>query len=306
MTHDLIIVGAGPAGLTAGLYGARGGLKTLVLERAMPGGQAAMTEMIENYPGHPQGIGGPELMMSFMEQAMRFGVEFKTEEVTKVDFSPIEKEIETENGKYQAPAVIIAAGSRPRFLDVPGEKEFAGRGVSYCATCDGAFFRDKKVFVAGGGDAALEEAMFLTKYAREVVLVHRRDQFRAAKSIQDRMAKNSKLSFRLEMVIENISGGAKSVDQVTLKNVKTGETKVEATDGVFVFIGNIPNTLFLKGVLDMTEGGYIKTGDFLMTSAQGVFAAGDVRDKLFRQVSMAVGDGAEAAMAAERYISELG
>ncbi|MEL7566975.1 MAG: thioredoxin-disulfide reductase [Dehalobacterium sp.] len=305
MTYDLIIVGAGPAGLTAGLYGARGGLKTLVLEKSMPGGQAAMTEMIENYPGYPQGIEGPELMMSFMEQAMRFGMDFKTEEVKRVDFSPKAKQIETENEKYAAPAVIIATGSRPRLLEVPGEKEFTGRGVSYCATCDGAFFRDKKVLVAGGGDSALEEAMFLTKYAREVSLVHRRDRLRAAKILLDRAEKNTKLSFLLDMVIENIDGGVRGVEQVTLKNVKTGETKTESTDGIFVFIGSIPNTAFLTGVLDMTEGGYIKTGNLLMTSIPGVFAAGDVRDKFLRQVSTAVGDGAEAAMAAERYISEL-
>lgn len=305
MRYDLIIVGAGPAGLTAGLYGARGGLKTLLLERSMPGGQAAMTELIENYPGYPQGIGGPELMMSFMEQAMRFGVEFKTEEVKRVDFSQKGKLIETENGNYTAPAVIIATGSRPRFLEVPGEKEFTGRGVSYCATCDGAFFREKKVLVAGGGDAALEEAMFLTKYAREVVLVHRRDRLRAAKILQDRAEKNTKLRFLLDMVIENINGGMRGVEQVMLKNVKTGETKAESADGVFVFIGNIPNTAFLEGVLDLTEEGYIKTRDLLMTSIPGVFAVGDVRVKFLRQVSTAVGDGAEAAMAAERYISEL-
>jgi len=305
MTYDLIIVGAGPAGLTAGLYGARGGLKTLVLERSMPGGQAAMTEMIENYPGYPQGIGGPELMMSFMEQAMRFGMEFKTEEVKGVDFTQKGKQIETENGKYSAPAVIIATGSRPRLLEIPGEKEFTGRGVSYCATCDGAFFREKKVLVAGGGDSALEEAMFLTKYAREVVLVHRRDRLRAAKVLQERAEKNTKLRFLLDTVIENINGSVKGVEQVTLKNVKTGEAKTETTDGVFVFIGSIPNTAFLTGVLDITEGGYIKTGDLLMTSIPGVFAVGDVREKFLRQVSTAVGDGAEAAMAAERYISEL-
>ncbi|MGI6685548.1 MAG: thioredoxin-disulfide reductase [Bacillota bacterium] len=305
MGYDLIIVGGGPAGLTAGLYGARGGLKTLLLERSMPGGQAALTELIENYPGYPQGVGGPELMMSFMEQATRFGLEFRTEEVMRADFSSQEKLLETENGTYTAPAIIIATGSRPRFLEVPGEKEFNGRGVSYCATCDGAFFRDKKVLVAGGGDSAVEEAMFLTKYAREVVLVHRRDTLRAAKILQERAKKNEKLGFILDTVIEKISGGVKGVEKVLLRNVKTGEVKEEPTDGVFVFIGNIPNTQFLTGALDLTEEGYIQTGDLLMTSVPGVFAAGDVRKKFLRQVSTAVGDGAEAAMAAERFISEL-
>lgn len=305
MGYDLIVIGGGPAGLTAGLYGARGGLKTLILEKAMPGGQAAMTEFIENYPGYPEGVQGPELMMNFMEQALRFGVEFKTEEVIKVDFSAKEKLIETEQGKYESPAVIIATGSRPRFLEVQGEKEFTGRGVSYCATCDGAFFRDKKVLVAGGGDSALEEAMFLTKYAREVVLVHRRDQLRAAKILQERARKFDKLHFLLDSVIEEIRGGTQGVEEVVIRNVNNDSVKTEAADGVFVFIGNLPNTAFLKDILDLTGDSYVKTKDLLMTSVQGVFAAGDVRDKFLRQVSTAVGDGAEAAMAAERYISEL-
>lgn len=305
MGYDLIVIGGGPAGLTAGLYGARGGLKTLILEKAMPGGQAAMTEFIENYPGYPEGVQGPELMMNFMEQALRFGVEFKTEEVIKVDFSAKEKLIETEQGKYESPAVIIATGSRPRFLEVQGEKEFTGRGVSYCATCDGAFFRDKKVLVAGGGDSALEEAMFLTKYAREVVLVHRRDQLRAAKILQERARKFDKLHFLLDSVIEEIRGGTQGVEEVVIRNVNNDSVKTEAADGVFVFIGNLPNTAFLKDILDLTGDSYVKTKDLLMTSVPGVFAAGDVRDKFLRQVSTAVGDGAEAAMAAERYISEL-
>jgi thioredoxin reductase (NADPH) len=305
MRYDLIVVGGGPAGLTAGLYGARGGLKTLILEKAMPGGQAARTELIENYPGYPQGVGGMELMMSFIEQATRFGMELKTEEVKSVNFCNREKILETDNGSYSAPAVIIATGARPRFLNVPGEQEFHGRGVSYCATCDGAFFREKKVVVVGGGDSALEEALFLTKYAREVVLVHRRDKFRAAKILQERGQKNPKLRFILNTMIEQINGGAKGVEQVTLRNVQTGEVQEEPTDGVFVFVGNMPNTQFLTGVIELTPEGYIKTGNTLTTSVPGVFAAGDVREKFLRQVSTAVGDGAEAAMAAERYISEL-
>ncbi|ATW26204.1 thioredoxin-disulfide reductase [Candidatus Formimonas warabiya] len=303
--HDVIVIGGGPAGLTAGLYGARAGLKILLLERAMPGGQAAMTEKIENYPGYPQGIGGPELMMSFMEQALRFGLEYQSEEVKKVNFYSPEKSVETDGKSFSAKAIILATGSRPKFLNVPGEKEFQGRGVSYCATCDGAFFREKKVVVAGGGDSALEEAMFLTKYAREVVLIHRRDQLRAAKVLQDRAQRNDKLHFMLDSVIETIEG-TQGVEKVRLRNVKTGENKVEATDGVFVFVGHIPNTSFLAGTVELTEDGYIRTGNQLKTSVSGVFAAGDVRDKFLRQVSTAVGDGAEAAMAAERYIAELG
>lgn len=303
MKYDLIIIGGGPAGLTAGLYGARAGMKTLLLEKAMPGGQAALTEKIENYPGYPDGIGGPELMMSFMEQAMRFGMEFKTEEVTQVDFSGEEKVIEAGGNKYIAKAVILASGARARLLEVSGEQKFHSRGVSYCATCDGAFFPDKKVFVVGGGDSALEEAMFLTKYAREVVVVHRRDQFRAANVVQERAKKNDKIRFILDTVIEEIKGGAK-VEQLVLKNVKNGEATTEDADGVFVFVGTIPNTSFLKDKVTLTEQGYIVTRELLGTSARGVYAAGDVREKFLRQVSTAVGDGAEAAMAAERYLAE--
>ncbi|MGI6066521.1 MAG: thioredoxin-disulfide reductase [Bacillota bacterium] len=304
MVWDLIIIGGGPAGLTAGLYGARAGLKTLLLEKAMPGGQAVLTEKIENYPGYPQGISGPELMMSFMDQAMRFGLEFKTEEVSGIDFTGKEKVINTNENNYLGKAVVIATGSRPRFLDVPGEREFHGRGVSYCATCDGAFFKEKKVVVVGGGDAAVEEALFLTRYANEVVLVHRRDQLRATKVLQDRAKANSKIHFILDTVVEKIDG-KNFVDKVQLKNVKSGETRQESTNGVFVFVGTLPNTGFLQGAVEMNNQGYILTHDFLSTSVSGVFAAGDVREKFLRQVSTAVGDGAEAAMAAERYIAGL-
>lgn len=304
MVWDLIIIGGGPAGLTAGLYGARAGLKTLLLEKAMPGGQAVLTEKIENYPGYPQGVSGPELMMSFMDQAMRFGLEFKTEEVNGIDFSRKEKAINTNENNYLAKAVVLATGSRPRFLDVPGEREFHGRGVSYCATCDGAFFKEKKVVVVGGGDSAVEEALFLTRYANEVVLVHRRDQLRATNVLQDRAKANSKMHFILDTVVEKIDG-KNFVDKVQLKNVKSGEMRQESTNGVFVFVGTVPNTGFLQGVVEMNNRGYIITHDLLSTSVSGVFAAGDVREKFLRQVSTAVGDGAEAAMAAERYITGL-
>ncbi|MDD2497889.1 MAG: thioredoxin-disulfide reductase [Desulfitobacteriaceae bacterium] len=304
MVWDLIIIGGGPAGLTAGLYGARAGLKTLLLEKAMPGGQAVLTEKIENYPGYPQGVSGPELMMSFMDQAMRFGLEFKTEEVTGIDFTGKEKAISTNENSYLSKAIVIATGSRPRFLDVPGEREFHGQGVSYCATCDGAFFKEKKVVVVGGGDSAVEEALFLTRYANEVVLVHRRDQLRATKVLQDRAKANSKMHFILDSVVEKIDG-KNFVDKVQLKNVKSGEMREESTNGVFVFVGTVPNTWFLQGVVEMNNQGYIITHDLLSTSVSGVFAAGDVREKFLRQVSTAVGDGAEAAMAAERYIAEL-
>ncbi|NMA14630.1 MAG: FAD-dependent oxidoreductase, partial [Clostridia bacterium] len=237
-------------------------------------------------------------------QAMRFGLEFKTEEVSGIDFTGKEKVINTNENNYLGKAVVIATGSRPRFLDVPGEREFHGRGVSYCATCDGAFFKEKKVVVVGGGDAAVEEALFLTRYANEVVLVHRRDQLRATKVLQDRAKANSKIHFILDTVVEKIDG-KNFVDKVQLKNVKSGETRQESTNGVFVFVGTLPNTGFLQGAVEMNNQGYILTHDFLSTSVSGVFAAGDVREKFLRQVSTAVGDGAEAAMAAERYIAGL-
>jgi thioredoxin reductase (NADPH) len=304
MNYELIIVGAGPAGLTAGLYGARSGLKTLLLEKSMPGGQAALTEIIENYPGYPQGVNGSKLMMSFLEQALRFGMEFKSAEVTSVNFNALEKKVEAGSEMFTAKAVILATGGSPKFLSVPGEKEFHGKGVSYCATCDGPFFPDKKLIVVGGGDSAIEEAIFLTGYARKVILVHRRDHLRAARVLQERAMKNSKLHLCLNSVVEKIEG-EQSVQKVVLKNVQTGETKEEDADGVFVFIGNKPNTSFLQGVIDLDDQGYIITQKLLMTSVPGVFAAGDVREKFLRQVSTAVGDGAEAAMAAERYIAGL-
>lgn len=303
MNYDLIIIGAGPAGLTAGLYGSRAGLKTLVLEKAMPGGQAALTERIENYPGYPQGVGGPELMMSFMEQATRFGVEYKTEEVTDLQVGGKEKFIETSENRYMARTLILAPGAHPRFLGIPGEKEFHGRGVSYCATCDGAFFPNKKVAVVGGGDSAVEEAIFLTKYAREVVLVHRRDRLRAARVLQERIQSHPKVRLIMSNTVEKISG-KNSVENILLRNVDTGETAVEEVDGVFVFVGYVPNTSFLRETVDVNDQGYIITSNYLQTSVPGVFAAGDARVKFLRQVSTAVGDGAEAAMAAERYIAE--
>jgi len=304
MVWDLMIIGAGPAGLTAGLYGARAGLKTLLLERAMPGGQAALTDWIDNYPGHPQGVSGPDLMNSFLEQANRFGLEYRGEEVVSVDFAASPKTVTTTEGQHQAKAVIIASGARPRLLGAPGELEFAGRGVSYCATCDGAFFRDKKLIVVGGGDSAIDEAVFLTRYAREVVIIHRRDQLRAAKAVQDRAMANPKIRFLFSSVVQEIKGH-RLVEQVKVKDLKSGAEYWEPADGVFIYVGTSPNTTFLQGALAMTESGYVIGGPMMTTSQAGVFTAGDCREKFLRQVSTAVGDGAEAAMAAERYITEL-
>lgn len=306
--YDLIVVGGGPAGLTAGLYGARGGLKTLILERGLPGGQAATTDVIENYPGFPQGIGGPELMQKFAEQAQRFGASLITEEVEEINLpdgdQTAAKQVVTNRGTYESPALILAMGSSPRELGAAGEKEFRGRGVSYCATCDGAFFKGRKVMVIGGGDSALEEALFLTQFASQVVIVHRRDAFRAAQILEKRARSHPKIDFRLKSVVERIQGTNK-VESVRLRRTDNGQVSEEAADGVFIFIGTIPNTAFLSGKVHLDENGYIITDELLATSIPGVFAAGDVRKKFLRQVSTAVGDGAWAAMAAQKYISDL-
>lgn len=303
MLYDLVIIGGGPAGLTAGLYGARAGLKTMIIEMSMPGGQAGLTDAIENYPGFPQGISGPELMSKFFQQAKNFGAETAMTQVKGVSLAGDIKTVYTTKGEYQARAVIIASGAQAKPLNVPGEAEFRGRGVSYCATCDGAFFKDKKVAVIGGGDSAVEEALFLTKFAREVVIVHRRDRLRATKVLQERAKANPKIDFRWNCVVESITGGS-MVEAINLKNVKTGETFQEPVDGVFVFIGTIPNTDFLDASIGLNEKGYIIANDFLSTAIPGVFVAGDVREKFLRQVATAVGDGATAAMAAERYLAE--
>ncbi|PRR69292.1 thioredoxin-disulfide reductase [Neomoorella humiferrea] len=304
MPHDLLIIGGGPAGLTAALYGARGGLDTVVLEMGAPGGQAGLTDRIENYPGFPEGITGLELAMKFAEQAQRFGARLETATVQGVDFTGSVKKVLSSSGTFEARAVIIASGAHPRPLGVPGEEEFRGRGVSYCATCDGAFFRDKKVAVIGGGDSAVEEALFLTRFASQVTIIHRRDTLRAAKILQERARDNPKISFAWNTVVTRIKGGEK-VEGLELKDVGSGAVREEAFDGVFIFIGLEPNTSFLQGVVTLDAQGYIVTREDLATSVPGVFAAGDVRVKEFRQVSTAVGDGAVAAMAAERYLASL-
>lgn len=303
MVYDVVIIGGGPAGLTAGLYTARNGRKVALIEMGMPGGQAVRTDIIENYPGFPGGISGAELMQRFLDQALRFNLELITGWVKEADLKSDPKRIFTHDKEYLAKTVIIASGARPRKLGVPGEEKFQGAGVSYCAVCDGAFFKDKKIMVVGGGDSALEEGTFLTKYAREVIIVHRRDSFNAANVYQDRVKANPKVSFRLDTVVEEILGQEK-VEKVRLKNLKTGEVTEEATDGVFIFIGSQPNTEFLGGQLRLDERGYIVTNDQLGCSEPGVFAAGDVRRKGLRQVSTAVGDGAVAAISAERYLAE--
>ena len=302
--YDLTIVGAGPAGLTAGIYAARGGLKTAIIELAMPGGQAASTEKIENYPGFPEGIGGYELMNAFHQQALNFGVEFIFEEVKVLKLQEQIKEVITDSKSIQSKAVIIAAGSKPRPLGVPGEDTFHGRGVSYCATCDGAFFRGKKVIVVGGGDAALEEGTYLTKFADEVIIIHRRTGFRAAQIAIERAEKNPKIKFELDCVIEAVLGVDK-VEGVRIHNVLSGEIREIKADGVFVYVGTEPNDKFFNAELTGSKQGYIDTDALLQTNIPGVFAAGDIRNTPFRQVATAVGDGALAAYQVEKFLNEI-
>ena len=303
--YDVIIIGAGPAGLTAGIYAARGGLKTAIVELAMPGGQAASTENIENYPGFPGGINGYELMNSFHQQALNFGVEFIFEEVHQLHFNETVKKIHTDSQVLEARAIIVAAGSKPRLLGVPGEDDLKGRGVSYCATCDGAFFKGKKVVVVGGGDAAIEEGLYLTKFAEEVIIIHRREGFRAAKIAMDRAKDNPKIRFELNAKIQEIIGSDR-VEGVRIIDVLSGETRVIPADGVFIYVGTDPNDQFIDGKIEVDDRGYILTNALLQTNIVGVYAAGDIRNTPLRQVSTAVGDGALAAVEVEKFLSNKG
>ena len=300
--YDVVIVGGGPAGLTAGIYVARSKLKAILLEKGLPGGQIATTEHIENYPGYTAGA-GYELTAIMEEQAKGFGLEIAMAEVTGVQLGGPEKIITTNQGEYRARTVILAPGSSPRKLDVPGEKEFIGRGVSYCATCDGPFYEGLTVMVVGGGNAAVEEANYLTRFAQKVYIVHRRDALRATKGVQERAFANEKIEILWDSVVAEIRGN-ETLEQVLIKNVKTGQITPVTVDGLFVYIGFIPNTAFLKGQVEMDEAGYIITNDRMETSVPGVFAAGDCRQKLLRQVVTAAGDGAIAAFAAEKYLEE--
>lgn len=301
--YDVIIIGGGPAGLAAGLYAGRAKLKTLLLEQMLAGGQAATTDLIENYPGAPEGITGPELTERMEEQAKKFGVELLMAEVTDVDFSGPEKVVITGEGRYTAKAVIIATGATHKKLGCPGEEEFTGRGVSYCATCDGAFYEDLPVAVVGGGDSAVSEAIFLTKFASRVYVIHRRDALRATKVVQDKAFAEPKIEFVWNSVVEEIKGG-ETVEAVRVKNVKTGVVQDLPVSGIFVYVGLVPNTAFLAGKVKLDERGYIPVTANMETDVPGVFAAGDVTVKLLRQVVTAVGDGATAAVAAEKYIEE--
>jgi thioredoxin reductase (NADPH) len=300
-TYEVIIIGGGPAGLTAGLYTSRARLSTLLIESALFGGQMTTTELIENYPGFPQGVTGDELSRLMEEQAKRFGMETVAQEVVKVSLETDLKVVQTHESTYRCEALIIGTGTEYRKLGVPGEKEFAGKGVSYCATCDGAFFRDSQIVVVGGGDSALTEALFLTKFAKELTIIHRRDALRGTKIYQERALGHPKIKFLWNSTVQEIKGDS-IVRSVIVKNVKTGQIKEFETDGAFLFVGLTPRTQFLKGVVKMDEGGYLLTDEECETSAKGIFAVGDCRKKLLRQIATAIGDGATAAFAAEKYL----
>jgi len=298
-----IILGAGPAGLSAALYAARAELNPLVLTGLQPGGQAALTHTIENYPGFPDGVGGSELGDLFQKQAERFGARIEFDSVTGVDFSSRPLIVKTYSKEIKAETVIIATGASPVKLNAPGEDELVGKGVSYCATCDGWFFKEKKVIVVGGGDSALEEGLFLTRYASEVTIVHRRDEFRAGAILQKRMRDNPKIKLVLDSVVKEIRGTGK-VESVLISNVKTSKETVQSVDGVFIFIGHSPNNELYKGQLEMDERGFIKVDHKMHTSVAGVFAAGEAADSDFKQVVTSAGMGAAAAIEAGRFLTE--
>ncbi len=302
--YKVVILGSGPAGLAAALYAARAELNPLVLTGMELGGQAALTHTIENYPGFPEGVGGAQLGELFQKQAERFGARIEFDIASKVDLSHRPFVIETESGQeIKAQTLIIATGASPNHLNVPGEKELTGKGVSYCATCDGWFFKDKEVVVVGGGDSALEEGLFLTRYATKVTIIHRRDTLRAGAILQSRAKANPKIQFIWNTVVTEILG-EDAVKGVRLKNVVTGEESTFPTDGVFIFIGHKPNTQLFMGQLEMDEGGYIITDKKMQTSVQGVYAAGEAADPIYRQVITSAGMGAAAAMQAARFLEE--
>ncbi len=298
--YEVLIIGAGPAGMTAAIYAARAGYKTAILEHGVPGGQAATTDMIENYPGFPEGISGPELMMKFFEQTQTFGVEMIYEQVQSMDVTGEVKKVITDKQTIEAKAVVIASGAKPRTLGVANEGRLRGRGVSYCATCDGFFFRDQPVAVVGGGDTAVEEAMYLTKMCSSVTLIHRRDELRANKLAQSRAFANEKLNIIFDTVVDDIVGDDK-VTQLKLRNKKTDETSTLDVNGVFIFVGYLPNASFLPAELEVNEQGYIITDEEMATNVPGVFAIGDVRQKKLRQVTTAVGDGGAVMHGIEEY-----
>ena len=302
--YDVIIIGGGPAALAAAVYTCRALLKTIILEKKYLGGQLVGTELIENYPGFPEVIGGVELTQRMEAQAKRFGVEIRYEEVLKLDVENGLKVVTTDTDKYASHIVILASGADPKKLGVPGEEEFYGKGVSYCATCDGAFYRGRNVVVVGGGDSAITEGIFLTKYAQTVQIIHRRDEFRATKIYLDDAYLNPKIKVILNTIIESVHGKEK-VDGVVTQNVVTKEKKDTPCDGVFIFVGSSPNTGFLGNLLCVDAGCHIETNIHMETAIEGLYAVGDIRKNSYRQIATAIGEGVTAAIAAEHKLAEL-
>lgn len=304
--EKVVIIGSGPAGLTAAIYAGRANLSPLVISGSAIGGQIAVTDDVENYPGFPEGVPGAELPARMQAQAERFGMRMETDEIVEADLSVHPFVLKGYAQEYVTQTLIIATGASPKKLRVPGEKEFTGKGVSYCATCDGFFYKDKEVAVVGGGDVAVEEAMFLTKFARKVSVIHRRDQLRAAQITQDRAKSNEKISFVWDSVVEEVLGAdQQGVTGVRLKNVKTEEERMLSVDGVFIFIGFSPNTRLFKGQLELDEWGYLTCDQRMRTNVPGVFGAGDVQDPVYHQISTAVGSATVAAIEAEKFLADL-
>jgi len=303
--YDVVIVGGGGAGLTAGLYTSRARLSTLLIEKLAPGGQIALTDLVENYPGFPDGVLGPEISQRMEAQARKYGTEIAYTEVKSLGKNPDGRFIvKTSSEEFLAKSIVLAAGASYRKLGVPGEKEFTGKGVSWCATCDGAFFRNKEIVVIGGGDSSMQEGIFLTRFATKVTVIHRRDKLRASPILQQRAKENPKIHFMWDTVIEKING-EKKVESVLLRNLKTNQPSDFRTDGVFIFIGHDPNTSFLNDFVELSEEKYVKSSGYVKTSVPGVFAAGEIREGAVKQLVSACGEGCEAALAAQEYIEHL-
>ncbi len=303
--YDIIIIGGGPAGMTAGLYASRAELKTLLVEKMIMGGQMMTATLVENWPGYPGGIEGPELMTRFQQHCVEFGLETTTGEVEKIEDLGKQKRLVIDGKEYLCKAVIVATGANPRKLGIAGEEVLVGRGVSYCATCDGAFFRNVAIAVIGGGDTAAEEAVFLTRFASRIYLVHRRDELRTTKILQNRIFANDKIEMVWNSVVTGLDSDNTGLTGIKVENIETGESRQLDAVGMFVAIGVSPISQFLGGLIDLDESGYVKAGENAHTSVAGVFAAGDCRTNVLKQVSTAVGDGAVAATQAEKYIEEL-
>ncbi|MGH9972967.1 MAG: thioredoxin-disulfide reductase [Nitrososphaeraceae archaeon] len=301
--YDVIIIGSGPAGFTSGIYTSRAKLKTLIISGSLPGGQLMTTSEVENYPGFPNGIFGPELMMNMRQQAERFGTTVVDDEVLKVDFKNRPFLISTHSESYEGRAILLCTGASPRKLGIDGEQEFGGKGVSYCATCDGPFFKGEEIAVIGGGDTAIEEATFLTKFGKSVKIIHRRDFLRASKILQEKAFENSKIQFIWNHVVTRI-GGNKKIESIDIKDLTTGKIQNLSVGGLFVAIGHEPNTSIFKDQLELDDKGYVVIKDSTRTSVEGVFAAGDVHDYRYRQAVTAAGFGCMAALDVEKWLSE--